>query len=113
MTRNNEAMARVMRYLAEKDMFFVDSRTTSDSLAYRVAKASGLRAAENDMFLDNEKNVDYIKERLELLMQEAEQEGEAIGICHVHPATLQALKDMFPVMDERGFELVHVSEMLK
>jgi polysaccharide deacetylase 2 family uncharacterized protein YibQ len=113
MTRNKEAMARVMQYLAEKDMFFVDSRTTSDSVAYRVAKASGLRAAENDMFLDNEKNVEYIKERLELLMREAEQKGEAIGICHVHPATLQALKDMLPVMDERGFELVHVSELLK
>jgi len=112
MTSDPEAMARVMQCLAEEDVFFVDSRTTSDSVAYEVAKHFGLRAAENDAFLDNEKDVEYIKEQIELLMQKAERKGGAIGICHVHPATIQALQEMFPVIDQRGFELVYVSEML-
>jgi len=111
MTRDAEAMARVMKYLAKKDMFFIDSRTTSESVAYRVAKEHGLRAAENDLFLDNEKDVEYIKERIELLIEEAKQKGRAIGICHVHPATTQALHEMFPVMEEQGIELVFASDL--
>lgn len=112
MTSDPAAMARVMRYLAKKNVFFIDSRTTSDSVAYQVAKTFGLQAAENDVFLDNEKDVEYIKERIELLMQEAEEKGAAVGICHVHPATMQALREMFPVIDERGIETVYASELV-
>ncbi len=112
MTADAGAMARVMRYLAKKDVFFIDSRTTSDSVAYQVAKTFGLRAAENDAFLDNEKDVEYIKGRIEVLMQEAEEKGSAIGICHVRPATMQALREMFPVIDKRGIEIVYASELV-
>jgi len=99
--------------LAQKDVFFIDSRTTSDSIAYKTAKAFGLRAAENDVFLDNKKEVEYIKQRVKVLMQEARRKGKAIGVCHVHPATTQALSQMFPVIDEEGFELVFASELVE
>jgi polysaccharide deacetylase 2 family uncharacterized protein YibQ len=112
MTRDSVAMARLMQYLAKRNVFFIDSRTASDSVAYQVAKRFGLRAAENDMFLDNEKDVDYIKGRIELLMKEAERKGKAIGICHVHPASIQALQEMFPVIDERKIKLVYASELV-
>jgi hypothetical protein len=113
MTRDEKAMALVMEFLAEKDLYFVDSRTVSDSIAYDIAKEYGLRASENDVFLDNEKNLEYIKGRLEILMMEAEEKGRAIGICHVHPATIQALREMFPVIEKRGFELVYASEVVE
>lgn len=113
MTRNPEAMSNVMRYLAGKNIFFIDSRTASDSVAYKVGKEFGLRAAENDLFLDNEKDVEYIKERIHLLIEEANRKGQAIGICHVHPATIQALKEMFPIVDKEGIELVYASELAK
>jgi polysaccharide deacetylase 2 family uncharacterized protein YibQ len=113
MTCDQQAMTRIMQYLAELDVYFIDSRTTTESVAYQVAKDFGVRAAENDIFLDNEKDVEYIKGRLELLMEEAEQKGKAIGICHVHPATMQALREMFPVMDRRGIELVCASQLVE
>ena len=113
MTANPDAMARLMKYLAKRNMFFIDSRTTGDSVAYQVAQEFGIRSAENNVFLDNEKDVEYIKERIELLMEEARQNGEAIGICHVHPATTQALHEMFPVIEEQGIELVFASELAK
>ena len=111
MTRDRAAMVLVMKYLAEKDMFFIDSRTTSDSVAYRTAKELGLRAAENNVFLDNEKNVEYIKERIQLLIQEAKQNGKSIGICHVHPETTKALHEMLPVIEKEGIKLVFASEL--
>ncbi len=112
MTADPIAMARVMRYLARRDLFFIDSRTTSESVAYEVARSYGLRAAENDIFLDNEKRVDYIEERIELLIQRAETKGRAIGICHVHPATIQALTQMFTAFDRKGVKLVYASELV-
>ncbi len=111
MTANPDAMARLMKYLAKRNMFFIDSRTTGDTVAYQVAQEFGIRSAENNVFLDNEKDVEYIKERIELLMEEARQNGKAIGICHVHPATTQALHEMFPVIEEAGIELVFASEL--
>jgi len=113
MTRDAEAMARVMRYLAEKDVYFVDSRTTTESVAYETAKNFGLRAAENEFFLDNEKEVEYIIGRIELLIEKAEQKGSVISICHVHPATTQALRQMFPIIEERGIELVFASQLVE
>ena len=113
MTRDRDSMIRVMTYLAEKNVFFVDSRTTSDSIAYQIAKELGLRAAENDVFLDNEKDVEYIKGRFELLMREARQKGKAIGICHVHPVTTKALFDMVPLIEEKGIDLVFASELVE
>ena len=113
MTRDPEAMAHVMKYLAKKDMFFVDSRTTSESVAYETAKEIGLRAAENDVFLDNEKRVEYIKERFLVLMQEAKEKGKAIGICHVHPETTRALHEMLPIIEKEGFKLVFASELVE
>ena len=113
MTRDPEAMAHVMKYLAKKDMFFVDSRTTGESVAYETAKEIGLRAAENDVFLDNEKRVEYIKERFLVLMQEAKEKGKAIGICHVHPETTRALHEMLPIIEKEGFKLVFASELVE
>jgi polysaccharide deacetylase 2 family uncharacterized protein YibQ len=111
MTRDREAMIRVMKYLGDKDLFFIDSRTTSETIAYQTAKDLGLRAAENSLFLDNEKNVEYIKERIQLLMQEAKQNGKGIGLCHVHPETTKALHEMLPVIEAEGIKLVHASEL--
>ena len=90
----------------------MDSRTTSESVAYDVARNHGLRAAKNKVFLDNEKNVEYIKGRIEVLMQEARQGGDAIGICHVHPATVEALQQMLPVIEKSGIKLVYASELV-
>jgi polysaccharide deacetylase 2 family uncharacterized protein YibQ len=111
MTRDREAMVRVLKYLGEKKLFFIDSRTTSETVAYETAKDLGVRAAENDVFLDNEKNVEYIKERIQLLIEEAKQNGKSIGLCHVHPETTKALHEMLPVIKEEGIKLVFASEL--
>ncbi len=113
MTRDPEAMTRVMKYLAKKDMFFIDSRTTGESVAYNIAKEVGLRAARRDVFLDNEKQVEYIKEQVLLLMREAKAKGSAIGICHVNPETTKALHEMFPIIEKEGFKLVFASELVE
>jgi polysaccharide deacetylase 2 family uncharacterized protein YibQ len=111
MTSDREAMVRVLNYLGEKKLFFIDSRTTSETVAYQTAKDLGVPTAENNVFLDNEKDVEYIKERILLLIEEAKQNGKSVGICHVHPETTKALYEMFPVIEQEGIKLVFASEL--
>jgi hypothetical protein len=113
MTRDPESMSRVMNNLSQRNVFFIDSRTTSESVAYDVAKQYGIKSAQNNLFLDNEKDVEYIKGQMKQLMEEARQEGAAIGICHVHPTTIEALRQMLPVMEQDGIDFVFASEMVE
>jgi hypothetical protein len=113
MTKERLAMGLVMEHLAQKKLYFIDSRTTRDSVAYIVAKEYGLKAGENDFFLDNEKDPEYIKERFLLLMEKAQEKGAAIGICHVHPVTIQTLRQMIPLMEQKGIRLVYASQVVE
>jgi polysaccharide deacetylase 2 family uncharacterized protein YibQ len=113
MTRDEETMELVMSYLAAKHLFFIDSRTTSDSIAHAVAQRSGIKSAENDVFLDNEKECTYIKERMEKLISEAQEKGKAIGICHAHPVTIEALRETLPLLEQQGVRLVYASEVVE
>lgn len=113
MTRNVDTMEIVMNYLAKKNLFFIDSRTTSDSVAHAVAQRTGIKSAENDVFLDNEKDCDYIKERMAKLIKEAQEKGKAIGICHAHPVTIETLRETLPLLEQEGVRLVYVSEVVE
>jgi len=113
MTADEHAMTLVVEYLSEKDLYFIDSRTTNDSVAHKVAMNLGLKSAENDVFLDNEKDLEYIKQRISILMDKADAGGKAIGICHVHPITIQALREMLPLVEQEGFRLVYASEVVE
>jgi polysaccharide deacetylase 2 family uncharacterized protein YibQ len=113
MTRDEDTMEIVMGYLATKHLFFIDSRTTSDSIAYAVAQRSGIKSAENNVFLDNEKECDYIRERMDKLIKEAQEKGKAIGICHAHPVTIEALRETLPLLEQQGVRLVYASEVVE
>ena len=64
-----------------------------------------------DVDYDDEKEV--IIEKLQQLERVARENGTAIGIGHHRKTTIQALKEELPRMEERGVELVIVSEVLE
>lgn len=113
LTEDEKVMKLVLRELKERNLFFVDSKTSPKSVAYREARKAGLKCGKRDVFLDNEINLDYIKGQLRLLSRIALSQGKAIGIGHPHRPTLQAIKELIPELEERGIELVSVSELLE
>jgi len=101
-----------MEVVRDKQLYFVDSRTTGRSVGHAAAMELGVRAADRDVFLDNESSPDYIRRQFELLVDGANKRGAAVGIGHFRRNTVAVLHEMLPKLSARGLELVHVSELL-
>jgi polysaccharide deacetylase 2 family uncharacterized protein YibQ len=112
-TEDKEIMRAVLKEIKAADMFFVDSRTSPQSVAPEVAEELHLSCVKSDGFLDSQDDQAEIKSRLETLADRALQEGWAIGIGHIRANTLQALKDMIPRLEKKGVRFVHASRVLQ
>ncbi len=106
-------MDAIMPALRERNLFFVDSRTTATSVAFAAARRAGVPAASRDVFLDDTQDVAAIHRQLELAVHDARLHGVAIAIGHPHPATLQALSEYLPEMQREGVSLVFASQVVR
>jgi len=109
---NKEKLRSVMRELKSRGLFFVDSRTTSGTQAYRVAQEEEVPSAERNVFLDNIQSPQAVRRQLKRLIQLAKLKGQAIGIAHPHEVTLKVLKEDIPKLSSNGVELVPVSQLV-
>lgn len=99
--------------LKRRDLYFLDSRTTPQTVGLKVAKSLGIKAMERNLFIDHSTNEDDIKQKIESLIQFSMSHGKAIGIGHPHPSTLKSLKEMIPKMKEMEVELVPLSALME
>ncbi len=111
-TTDREVMKDVFSVLQERGLFFIDSVTTSGSVAAEVGKEAGVRVARRDVFLDNENDPEYIKGQLRLLIQKALRNGSAIGIGHARPATFKAVQEIKPEIEAAGITVVTASRLV-
>ena len=109
---NKAKLQPVMRELKNRGLFFVDSRTTSGTQAYRVAQEEEVPSAERNVFLDNIQSPQAVRRQLNRLIQLAKLKGQAIGIAHPHEVTLKVLKEDIPKLSNNGVELVPVSRLV-
>lgn len=96
LTQDHAAMSHLMSLLKEENFFWVDSRTTADTVAAQVATAKGVPNASRAVFLDNERDPELIAQHLQEAVEIAVNEGSAIAIGHPYPETLQILKSNLP-----------------
>ncbi|HMB52604.1 MAG TPA: divergent polysaccharide deacetylase family protein [Thermoanaerobaculia bacterium] len=112
LTADERAMRWVVGEIAPRGLFFLDSRTTADSVGYGLAQGMGVPAAERDVFLDGDLRPEAIRGQFRRLLEEARREGSAVGIGHPHSATLAVLEEEVPAAVEAGYEFVVVSALL-
>lgn len=112
-TPNESLMHIILQRLKQRDLFFVDSRTTGKSVAYDVAIQLKIPAAQRHVFLDSELDEGYIREKLIELFILAQKRGEAVGICHPLPETLKVLKEYFRLAKEYDVTPVFISELVR
>ncbi len=106
-------MGAVMRALARRGMFFIDSRTTVQTVAYDTAEREGVRAAFRKVFLDDTPAREAILRQLDLAARDAKQLGWAIAIGHPHPATIAALGEGLPRLEASGIRFVFASDLVR
>jgi hypothetical protein len=111
LTASSSRMRQIFTILKKRGLFFVDSRTTVDTVCRPSAELLHLPFADRDVFIDHKPNPEFIKKQLKLLIKRARRQGYAIGIAHPHPVTLAVLKAMLPELKHAVY-LMHASQVV-
>ncbi|MGH8369402.1 MAG: divergent polysaccharide deacetylase family protein [Gammaproteobacteria bacterium] len=113
-TQHPGDMAWIMQILAQTPgLFYVDSYTSVDSVAYGVAREYGVPAARRGVFLDDINTEVAVEFQFQRLLKLARKNGFALAIGHPRPATLVVLARELPSLAAHGIGLVPVSEIVK
>ena len=105
-------MSNVAKVMKERGLFFLDSRTTIETIGETTMEVFGVPTARRNIFLDNEDDEEKIEKQLMKLVKRSEEVGSAIGIGHVKPKTLNVLSDQIPKLKKKGYKFEFVSNML-
>jgi len=108
-----EKVKIILSELKRRKLYFLDSRTTPQTVGMNVAQGIGVKAMERSLFIDHSLNEEDIKEKIEKLIRLSLSNGKAIGIGHPHPSTIKSIKEMIPKMKEKGIELVSLSAVIE
>jgi uncharacterized protein len=109
LTQNPKAMSWVMELVASYPLYFLDSKTSADSVAASTARRYGIPTMVRDVFLDHEQTSAYVEEQFEKLLNIAQRKGQAIAIAHPHKITIEFLNRALPTLGERGITIATAS----
>lgn len=115
LTRHPGHMAWLMSgIVGHGGLFFVDSYTAPESIALPFAREAGVPAARRDVFLDPDPQPEAIAFQFARLLKLARENGNALGIGHPYPATLDLLERELPRLEtEHGVRLIGVRELIE
>lgn len=113
LTQRAADMSWLMKAIKQRGLFFVDSRTSNDSIASEVALENDVPTVERDVFLDDTINYTEIDSQFHRLLQIARRYGQAVAIGHPYPLTLEYLERVLPTLAAAGYQLVPISELVE
>ncbi|MCD6353590.1 MAG: divergent polysaccharide deacetylase family protein [Proteobacteria bacterium] len=111
-TENEQTMRWVLKTLKPTGLYFIDSRTSSRSVAFKIAHEMKIPSGKNEIFIDNEPEINYCKNFIDKAIQRVKKEGKGIIIGHPRETTLQALREINSKIQDEGIALVFVSELV-
>lgn len=110
-TEDHNKMLIVLTELKRRNLYFIDSRTSGNTVGFSLARKIGVMAAKRSVFLDNDPGPKAIRMQMERLLNMAKNMGAAIGIGHPYEETLRILKEYGSQL-KTEYRLVHVSELV-
>lgn len=114
LTSHSQAMGWLMEELRRyPSMFFIDSRTTSSTVASRVASKFQIPSSSRDIFLDNRTDPESLLAQFNHLIKVARAQGSAIAIGHPYPETMAFLRTHLADLERQGISLQPVSEVIR
>ena len=111
-TADAEKMSIVLKTASENGIYFLDSRTNSESKVPYVASELGYSYYERNIFLDNTKKRADILAELTKGLGIANKNGVAIMIGHVWSADVlpDLLNEIYPELKQKGYTFTTVSK---
>jgi polysaccharide deacetylase 2 family uncharacterized protein YibQ len=111
-TADSAGMAMVIGELKQRHLFFLDSRTSAQTVGAAIARKMGVPTISRDVFLDDDMSASSVHTQLEQVEKVAKHKGYAVAIGHPHPATLKALEEWLPEAERRGFVFVPLKSLV-
>ena len=108
-TSDEKSMDMFIKALKKHNFKFIDSRTTSNSLAKKYTQKYGMPYIARNIFLDNNKDFDYIQNQLKKAINIAHKTGSAIAIGHPYPITMEVLKKSKHLL--KDLDLVYINQL--
>ena len=109
-TATQSAIGAVLDVCKDEGIFFLDSRTNSETKAPQAAQERGMKIYERDIFLDNSQNKKDIIAMIEKGLAVADKKGYAIMIGHVWSDGLAAiLEELYPELVAKGYVFTDIS----
>lgn len=113
LTRHPGHMQWLMEEIRQqKNLYFVDSRTTRYTVANQLAQEFHVPSRQRDVFLDDDPDPTAIIFQFKRLIKIAKLHGSAIGIGHPHKTTIRTLNQLLPQLERLHISLVPVSELI-
>lgn len=111
--QNKKIMKIILTNLKKENLYFIDSLTNSKSVLKILAKEIKIPINKNNLFIDNNKDVVYIKKMIDKLISKSLKKGEAIGIGHVNEITFQAIKESISLFKDKEVWLFYASQIVR
>ena len=111
-TQDERVVRAVLAVVKERGAYFLDSRTTANSLVDRVAAEMSVPFLANDRFVDLELNPARVRDAVLRAADTARRRGGAIAIGHVHRSTYQGIVAALPELRAMGVQLAYLSDVL-
>jgi len=110
-TADRAMMKTILSELKSSKKIFIDSRTSSQSVAEEVGRSLRLAVASNQVFLDAENDETFIRDQMNKLADLAVSQGEVVAIGHLRKRTLKILRERMPQLQARGVEFVYLTDL--
>lgn len=111
MTAESNQMYQIFSILKKRDLYFVDSRTSAQTLCKPSARLFQVPFAQRDVFLDHRQEARFIRQQVQELIRIAQRNGYAVGIGHPHSTTYEVLREMLPELN-KAVQLVPASKIV-
>jgi hypothetical protein len=112
LTQHPGHMQWLMDSMKNNGQFYVDSLTSDNSVAAKLAKENNVPYFTRDVFLDHEQGPKYVREQFKELIKIAKRNGSALGIGHPHASTIEVLADVLQNVEQYGVKLVSIKSLL-
>ncbi len=112
LTAESTQLYQIFSVLKQRGLYFIDSRTSAQSLCEPSARLFQIPFAQRDVFLDHYPTPDFIRKQIKELIRIARRNGQAVGIMHPHATTLKILQEMLPDLQNQ-VQLVPASKIVR
>ena len=110
-TADPAVMRVVLEEVRRRRLYFLDSRTTEETVGFSMAREMGIPTMERGMFLDDRREASYIESQVRGLLRRARAEGAVLAIGHADAVTVEVLRRSAGLFRSEDIRVVPASEL--